>query len=269
MKILYLNNLRGFENTFIPIQDVNFLVGENSTGKSTVLSILKLLSTPQFWSNDDFNMGEVELGSFTELVSNNSSDPTFFEIGYLNDKSDHAYRWLHCRYENKKGESVLQQMRILIENQSVLIDFTSNRLIKIKVKLFEKSKSIEESFKRWVADTNFSKTRPKNILIDDELFVKRPYYNIRSKIRSLAPSIKFEGMARPMFLSLTTWIAPIRSKPRRIYEGFKLVSSGEGSHVPLLIKLILSNQQRELITKRKFTKEIEAFGKQSGLFDKI
>lgn len=38
MKTLYLNNYKGFEKTFIPFLDVNFFVGENSTGKTMLIS---------------------------------------------------------------------------------------------------------------------------------------------------------------------------------------------------------------------------------------
>jgi AAA15 family ATPase/GTPase len=39
MEKLYLDNFRGFSDQYIDIRDVNFLVGENSTGKSSVLLI--------------------------------------------------------------------------------------------------------------------------------------------------------------------------------------------------------------------------------------
>jgi len=31
---LYVDNFRGFRDTYVPIADVNFLVGENSSGKT-------------------------------------------------------------------------------------------------------------------------------------------------------------------------------------------------------------------------------------------
>jgi hypothetical protein len=31
---LFIDNFRGFKDTFVPITNVNFLVGENSTGKN-------------------------------------------------------------------------------------------------------------------------------------------------------------------------------------------------------------------------------------------
>ena len=55
MKTLYLDNYKGFVKTFIPFLDVNFFVGENSTGKTAILNLLNILSTPSFWISPEFN----------------------------------------------------------------------------------------------------------------------------------------------------------------------------------------------------------------------
>ena len=40
MTSIYLHNFRGFNNTHIDLQDINFFVGENSTGKTSILKII-------------------------------------------------------------------------------------------------------------------------------------------------------------------------------------------------------------------------------------
>ena len=69
MEILYVDNFRGFTDTYIPIKDVNFLVGENSTGKTSILSLLCLLRSSVFWLGQSFNNDEVELGQFGDIVN--------------------------------------------------------------------------------------------------------------------------------------------------------------------------------------------------------
>src|SRR4051812_3768119 len=39
---LFIDNFRGFSDAHIPLTEVNFLVGENSTGKTSVLGLLNL-----------------------------------------------------------------------------------------------------------------------------------------------------------------------------------------------------------------------------------
>ena len=79
--ILYLNNFKGFNETFIPLEKVNFLVGENSTGKSTVLSVLEMMSKTSFWTSPQLSSGEYHLGPFNEIVNQLSNDRSFFQIG--------------------------------------------------------------------------------------------------------------------------------------------------------------------------------------------
>lgn len=40
---LFLNNYKGFKQTIISLKDVNFLVGDNSTGKTTVMNLLYII----------------------------------------------------------------------------------------------------------------------------------------------------------------------------------------------------------------------------------
>jgi predicted ATP-dependent endonuclease of OLD family len=53
---LFVDNFRGFQDTCIPITDVNFLVGENSTGKTSMLSLIKLFSGPDFFMGQDSSL---------------------------------------------------------------------------------------------------------------------------------------------------------------------------------------------------------------------
>jgi hypothetical protein len=69
----------------------------------------------------------------------------------------------------------------------------------------------------------------------------------------------------PTFSLQLVWIAPVRSKPSRIYGGYKTVFTPEGEHTPLLIKQLLS-REKSAIGFRTFAEE---FGKGSGLFEDV
>ena len=81
MKTLYIDNYKGFSDTFIPFLDVNFFVGENSTGKTSILNLLNILSETAFWFRPDFNNRQVELGYFDEIINQCSNNKTYFTIG--------------------------------------------------------------------------------------------------------------------------------------------------------------------------------------------
>ena len=51
---VYIDNFRGFVDAVVPIRQVNFLVGENSTGKTSFLELIEALSNMSFgYSNQD------------------------------------------------------------------------------------------------------------------------------------------------------------------------------------------------------------------------
>ncbi len=55
--VLFVDNFRGFTDAYIPITDVNFLVGENSAGKTSILGLIRLFSKPDFMMGRDFFRG--------------------------------------------------------------------------------------------------------------------------------------------------------------------------------------------------------------------
>ncbi|GHE62714.1 AAA family ATPase [Roseivirga thermotolerans] len=273
MKILYLNNFRGFKDTYIPFVDMNFFVGENSTGKSSVLALLRLISTPQFWNNDDFNTNDIELGFFNELATKSIKGIKEFQLGFHIDENtdgrDRAFETLLLTYKNDKGSPKLSEIRLLIEDFNILLK-VSNKQIRVYTKNARYLQGTYNSFQEWIGDNDFGDVKYKVYSSDDEYGNRVSFYEIRRFLREELPKkYKMEGLARPSFLPFTTWIAPIRTKPKRIYESFKLIFSPEGDHTPLLIKSILANEFKKNISKDEFSRRISQFGKQSGLFDKI
>jgi len=86
---------------------------------------------------------------------------------------------------------------------------------------------------------------PKTIAAGFEFFVRRPFQEV-------------------------VWLAPIRTRPQRTYDTYRLDFSPEGEHTPYLIKKCLTKRTKE---QRKladgFMRFIEKFGRDSGLFKSI
>jgi predicted ATP-dependent endonuclease of OLD family len=73
---LYVDNFRGFRDAYIPISDVNFLVGENSSGKTSLLSLLKLMSEGRVLIDSQFLAEDVDLGTFEDIASAHTDNPS-------------------------------------------------------------------------------------------------------------------------------------------------------------------------------------------------
>ena len=80
MKKIFLKNYKGFDEVVIPLKEVNFLVGENSCGKTSILELINVINSFEFQYKGLFNNEEVELGYFEEILSKFSKED-FFSIG--------------------------------------------------------------------------------------------------------------------------------------------------------------------------------------------
>jgi hypothetical protein len=68
----------------------------------------------------------------------------------------------------------------------------------------------------------------------------------------------------PMGMNVT-WIAPIRTKPKRIYDGINIGYSPEGEHAPLLLRKSLRSRSGS----QRFAERLRSFGNASGLFETV
>lgn len=286
---LYVDNFRGFEDIYIPLKQVNFFVGENSTGKTSILSLINLLYDTSFWLRHIFNNSDVHLGSFYEIVNMNSSKK-YFKIGFFNHINDFEtdqikYDAVLLKFYNNHGNPSILECSYSSNNQSVISKIAkNNKSIKYKVidnyDIDDSSDSLE-IFKQSIEKINSEIEKPGFHVIKSDSGFPRSAIAIRSIIESDVgrKSIKGEqtlnisafqdnfmgsNVANPM--GHFSWIAPIRAKPERTFDDFSYRYSPEGEHAPYLLRDILSSTKK---TDSKAKKSIQTFGLDSGLFDSI
>jgi predicted ATP-dependent endonuclease of OLD family len=282
MKWVYVDNFRGFSDEFIPLADVNFLLGENSTGKSSILALLRLFGFPPFWLSGEFNTDDYQFGNFSDIVSVNASDRTVFRIGYI-DSSVKTARGKEgmfvsfFEYIDKEGVPSINRYCYATQFHAVQVIFDGNRVryraddIKFDV---DKTKTIRDAFKTWIAgtpdmDNTIVLRGPKQILRDRAL----PF--IKSLIDGEAKKKKKDEndenvisvfLEIPDDLASIAWIAPIRTKPRRTYDQFKYSFSPEGDHSPYVVRQFLNRKNRKSI---EFQNTMSEYGRKSGLMSSV
>lgn len=266
---LYLDNYKGFVDTLIPINDVSFFVGENSTGKTSILKLLEVLSQPHFWFNPSFNNSEIELGYFSEIVNLLSEKKDSFSIGVYFDeeKGDSpycGYSWMS--FTDKESTPVLSSFKFVQGINSVWCDNIKENVISYRTKKIGEN----VSFGEWVRDFDGYE---KNCEIKIKNICNMPFAFIRSIIEDKLGGNNHEGDKNikldytfPHINSNFFWIAPIRAKAKRWYESYKLDYSSEGEHIPVLLKKIFTKNTAK---NTKIIEALEVFGKNSGLFDKL
>lgn len=271
MLVLYVDSYRGFANTYIPIKDVNFLIGENSTGKTSILSLLYLLSEPRFWFGQEFNTEEVQLGTFRDIVSI-KSEKKKFRVGLIDFKDEPGEMGAYLlTFTEEDDLPIISRYDYYTNKKEVSIVFTNKRTsyrIKQTRLKGKKQKAFLSMFQTW--------TRQKDTKTGFRDFKKKPHFPRKGSL-VFVPSF-IESLKRPRKNTadkLTfgipepfgdfAWIAPIRSEPKRTYDEFKLDFTAEGGHTPYLIKRLLSSK----IKAKKFKKFLSQFGRRSDLFDSM
>jgi hypothetical protein len=276
MIYLFLDNFRGFSNSLIPIADVNFLVGENSTGKTSLLTMIQMFTGPQlfmgregWWSGDS-----ISFRHFDEIVSAHSKNKSYFRLGYLGQiKSETKRGWNGILITYYKIDGLSQVGKVTITTKGdgdITLAIENNRLYYKKSNALAPVRTINEIHERLAAWATLhaspideSWNEIKDWPITDGL--RRLPFFIMYSLVSRSAGLKDSAIPAPAISADLVWIAPIRSKPRRTYDEPEAPFSSEGSHIPYVIRRML-NSKKDAI---KFKEFIEQIGHASGLFQKI
>ncbi|MCX3266564.1 AAA family ATPase [Pedobacter agri] len=302
MRILYVNNFRGFQETIIPLNKVNFLVGENSSGKTSILKLLKVISGEEFRYSLDFSSSVVDLGRFDDIVNKTDSSGKFFEIGMMMNANE-SFRMLSSENENDNknlyfikflfkeiDEKIkLSELRVRNRTYESLIIYKDSVYQYVYKEIDEASSESEtpnnytSDFYTWCTNPSTLSNRKRFSKTEDQHHYRSSYtrfvfmsifYEISKKIKTKRKSNDQNYNGYDDFIYIMDsmlpplkWIAPIRAEPKRIYEHMETKDSIDGSHAPQVLRDILLGTNKK--TLQKFKHFIDKFGANSHLYDEI
>jgi hypothetical protein len=290
MITLYLNHFRGFEATFIPLDDVTFLVGENSTGKTSVLTALRVLCGYSAWVLGRFQVGDEGLGGFSDFASNGVP---WFQIGYVRHQptGENHYDAVLVTFTGR-GSLVPWVLDVQLRTSSIEVRFHHAH----GALFYRKQTAVADamsSMREWVKQDPVSEEGL--VAIDEEVpnpfaplgmitasfasesrafeeamdeFMKHQADRLDAMVKGGTATASLSVPPRPSPLPMTMnwtdeleWLAPIRAGPRRSYDSVAQSPSPEGDHVPWRI--------RGLSDRSKLREGIRDYGQKSGLYDDI
>ena len=275
MDSIYVNNFRGFNKTILPIRPVNFFVGENSTGKTSLLALLDLFSQPEFWFNINFNAGSYEFGNYKDIVSASSKVQDELQIGLCRPDQKRPERsasyMIHFN-QAKNGLPQLIRFSQLCEMYYVTMQVINNEVavqLKTNVPSSVNCSSAEQCF-RYMQKISHIKTDYQKISDEIKHMLGRAsIYNFPIVLSHIFKDAKlqkkFNSLPFPGLRANLASMAPIRTKPKRTYDGYTRQYSPEGEHTPYVIKENLSQGRKN----NSFREALDAFGKDSGLFETV
>lgn len=275
---LFVDNFRGFQDTCVPIIDVNFLVGENSTGKTSLLSLIKLLSGPGFFMGMDFDDDDIGFRHFDDMVSANSDNRSYFHIGFAaeytegKDVEKNTSGWLFT-FRDHRGQPRLSKCTFCRGGELISLRFSSSVSFKTsKCAAHESAEAVATSLRTaWMEEHSSSPTGYQRLDAPREFGGRLPVLLALSAISEIGKKRKTKdrtiffppniGFAPPGL----TWFAPIRTEPKRTYDEVVTEFSPEGGHTPYLIRSML-HSKKQAGELRSF---IERVGRASGLFQDV
>lgn len=278
MPVIYFDNFRGFNKTFLPLNSVNFFVGENSSGKTSVLKLIKILSDNKFWFTQEFNSEEAELGYYSEIASYANKTKKYFDIGILGDyrDKDEGFSAIKLRFENKEGIPSVKEVFLVSHGINIQAVVDGN-IIKYRYSFVDWSNISEANklmyFKNWVEKNELAK---KAFIADEKnskFFSSAIFYLLHTIIAQIKSKVNknkenWNSFIMPNFLQDVAWLAPIRTDPKRTYDSYKITFNPDGTHAPYLLKKMIGKDSNPK-KREKVESILNKFGKDSGLFDSI
>ena len=244
---LFLNNYKGFKQTIISLKDVNFLVGDNSTGKTTVMNLLYIIDHNFVPFQMNLNK-DVKLGGFDDIVNKYSDDKSYFAFGC--EKVRNGRRSYHCwRFKNRKGTSVLDEYKFSVKGKTVYLRFKNDDNFDVL------SQMQDLSFKDWLMNNNEA-----GLIKVDENSDEMRHIMIDMIFNSEGDSMK--AIKENEILRFT----PVRANAKSYYDMFERDFSPEGTHIATFLKTCLERKNKKSET---IIKTLNDFGKESSLFEGI
>lgn len=246
------------------------VVGENSTGKTSFLALIRALWEVAH-NNEvpDFKEEPYDLGSFSEIVHRRgrSSDRIEqFEAELRTRDAESASLSFGVTFE-RKGTAPFPTVRRISNNKGFMSAKQVNGNFQIHAEVQQGSSWNEE------IQVKFPQAEVTNLVPLHHLFWLLPNDSL-DELDHTAPDIQefmkdltfefpFFGQG---FESRPFASAPVRSKPHRTYDPSRPTRDPEGDYVPMYLAYLARQHPREWSTLRK---KLVEFGSAAGLFDEL
>ncbi len=284
-----LKNFRCFrEEQKARLAPLTLLVGENSTGKTSFLALVRALRQVAFESRvPDFRDPPYDLGTFSEIAYNSGQSgeksleagfsrkaPIWF-VGPRWDSEDSVS--FKATFESRNGvpfpttrsvssdglriEVSQDNIRLAVFDRQVIASIPEGVPMYVDDFLIPLSSLISQWSQLWPLSGMPEESRSdmdeksSHTLTEDDLgYISQLTHTLPYPIHDVRGS-------NPIFAG-----APVRSTPKRTYDPSRPFQDPEGEYIPTLLANMSRHSPNEWLSLKE---TIEEFGERSGLFDEI
>ena len=246
----------------LEIRPLTFLVGENSTGKTTALACFQVLASYLRGEGVDFNADPYSMGTFKDIVRNSKKKEKNFKLGFTAKYNNEDIKKTIEFIEKKLGvEPVINSITMKLADGEIIVQSEDEMGRELRLDFFDE----EQNRYRIACDTDrlneyslFFFFPPFTRESKGEIVFKK-YFNEKTNKLECGPWDIFRDMS--VFST-----SPVRSRPKRTYDPTKEFDDPEGSDVPMyLMRIEATNKQNWEALKTQLVE----FGRNSGLFENI
>ncbi len=284
----FLRDVRCFEGSHtFEIRPLTFLVGENSTGKSTVLGSLHALGSclEYRYADIDFNSEPYQMGAFADIVRRSRPRKQDFQLGLeISTDGSATLQFFVTLTEKERGsEPFFRSARWIFDDGEIVLSALDDNRDE-RDRGFHVTQISPDRFHIQLDNAGLwqfvlfelpylgayiEKAEPSNASQPDssmaaknlQAFVNRKF----SEGRGTREAYRF-GPFFGLHSSSIRSIAPVRSKPKRTYDPLKETETPDGSEIPVALMNLSISRKAEWAELR--TRLLD-FGRASGLFSDI
>ncbi len=258
-----MENVRCFsERQTLEIRPLTFLVGENSTGKTTALACFHVLANYLRGQGVDFNADPYSMGIFKDIVRNSRPKKKIFKLGFTVGPAE----WIVEFADRMEGiEPSVTSLKLKTSDGEIVLKLENN-LVKRQFRLVSFDK--EHNYYKINCSTDFLDMFYTGYLFhllhlsEGDIEGKEALVNY---LKTLKKSKNRQYSNIGYYLSVFR-TSPIRSRPKRTYDPTREFDDPEGSDVPMYLMQIKATHKESWEALKA---QLVEFGKSSGLFQNI
>ena len=263
---------------------LTLLVGENSTGKTSFMAMIRALWDIAYREVvPDFKEEPYDLGSFDEIVHHRGARggrADTFQAGFhaaLDNESNHGFSF-DVTFERRGTTPVPSRRHVKSDGKSITLTSAGDAVDMVVA-------TSKRSWRRRLeigaaSSTDSFRLMPVSILISlfhhlrtagandrpggDRAASRRMPKEDFDAIQEFLYDTELSQYGRPLIPPFAS--APVRSKPRRTYDPARPARDPEGDYVPMYLADVYLQNKRAW---SRLKERLEDFGRGAGLFDEI
>ena len=247
------------------IRPLTFLIGENSTGKTTALACFEMLANYLWRGELDFNSHPYSMGTFKDIVRKTTKKEKVFKLGFTLKDAEKIGPIKHIvEFVEKEGgiEPTVRSVTLEFTDGEIMISADDTREGDIRFVCSDKEGN---RYRIDVHPTILDRQAPLFFL---DLAVHRGEQRSEDE-KAIANYLQQKEKSYPWWEISAGSVfstSPVRSQPKRTYDPTREFDDPEGSDIPMrLMRTKATDAERWAGLKAELVK----FGKDSGLFQNI